>query len=807
MSLRKKTLLIIGATLLCLVGLVYTSSRRILLGSFKQLENETVQENTRRGLDSVRQALDTLTITARDWAYWDDTYSFVQDPDQSYIDSNIIDQTFITIHLNALLFFNSSNELVLGRGFDLHSGKQIPIPSGLEAHLVTTDLLQTGNDLEEVSGLIRLPDGLMMIAALPILPSAMDGPSQGTLVFGRFLDRNEVQRIAEDSNLLLRVYRLNDVQMPSDFQKAYQNLRQDESSIYIQTLNAQSIAGYALLDDVHGNPIMLLRVDMSRDIYEQGQASIWYFMLALMSSGVVFSVMTILLLEQTVLSRLAHLSSSVDQIGKRSDPSSRVTVTGNDELSRLAKAVNRMLEALEQSQKRIQESEASQAALAVHNAQLYEAERHERLLAQTLQKAAAALATSIKLEDTLNLIIQQLGEVVEYDRATVFLVEGDQLQVVGAYGFAPHDHIYDVAYQYSSIPLFHEAMLSGEPVALSDAQNDDRWVQLPGFSPHTRGWIGTPLIARGVVIGFLSVSCNQPDEYTERDVEAVATFAQQAALAVENARILSELENSLNNLREVQNQLVRTARLSAAGEIAAGVAHQINNPLTTVLAEIHLLMMDLDPESPSYESAQAIQEAASRAGMVVRRLLDLTRTHPYIMEPLDINYSLQSSVALIRAQTVPHIARLEVDLTPDLPLIEASAQHIEDVLINLLLNARDAVSKLEGGMIKVTSGLSATGDAIKMTVQDNGPGIAPKHINHIFEPFFTTKDYGTGLGLSICHEVVTRHGGVIQVDSVEGQGTTFTITLPLRRTSEPVTKPLAPTLGVRPTGQGTSSVN
>jgi signal transduction histidine kinase len=575
--------------------------------------------------------------------------------------------------------------------------------------------------------------------------------------------------------------------MPGDFQNAYYQLRRDDANaIYIQTLNDQSIAGYGLLSDVHGNPVVLLRVDMSRDIYEQGKASLWYFMLALLSSGVVFSIMVMLLLEQAVLSRLARLSSSVEQIGKRSDPSNRVVVNGNDELSRLAQAVNRMLEALEQSQQTIRDREADQAALAVHNAQLYEAERHERLLAQTLQKTAEALATSIKLEDTLNLIIQQLGEVVEYDRATVFLVEGDQLQVVGAHGFSPQDRIYDVSYHYSSIPLFHEAMLSGKPIVLADAQNDERWVQMPGFKTDPRAWIGVPLIARDVVIGFLSVARNQPNVYTEQDVEAVAAFAQQAALAVENARILSELENSLNDLREVQSQLVRTARLSAAGEIAAGVAHQINNPLTTVIAEIHLLMQDLDPESPSYESAEAIQEAAGRAGTVVRRLLDLTRSHPYIMEPLDMNYSLQSSVALIRAQTVPHIARLEVELTPDLPLIEASEQHIEDVLINLLLNARDAVSKLEGGIIKVTSGLNAAGDAIKVTVQDNGPGITPEHLNHIFEPFFTTKDYGTGLGLSICHDIITRHGGEIQVDSIEGQGTTFTITLPFVRALESI---------------------
>lgn len=782
MSLRKKTLLIIGATLGCLIVLLYTSSRTILLDSFVQLENETVRENTERGQAAIRKETNALLVTARDWAYWDDTYTFVQNPSQEYIESNIVDETFLTIRLNVILFFDASNQLVFGKSFDLNSEQEVSVPIGLETHLTTTDLLNKAIEQGEVSGMIKLRDGPMIITVLPILPSTAEGPGRGTLVFGRFLNQSEIQRLAADSNLLMTTFTLTDVQMPGDFQNAYQRLRRDEkNAIYIQTLSDQSIAGYSLLWNVHDNPIMLLRVDISRAIYDQGRASLWYFMLALLSSGVVFSIMVMLLLEQAVLSRLARLSSSVNQIAMRGDPSSRVAVAGNDELSRLAKAVNQMLGALEQSQQTIRDREADQAALAVHNAQLYEAERRERLLAQTLQKTSEALATSIKLEDTLNLIIKQLGQVIEYDRATVFLVEGDQLQVAGAHGFSPQDHIYDVTYRYSAIPLFHEAMLAGEPIVLTDTQKDARWEQLPGLSADTRSWIGAPLIARNVIIGFLSVACNQPDVYVGVDIEAVATFAQQAALAVENARILAELESSLNDLREAQNHLVRTARLSAAGEIAAGVAHQINNPLTTVIAEIHMLLQDLDPESPSYESAEAIQEAAGRAGTVVRRLLDLTRSHPYIMQPLDMNYSLQNSVALIRAQTVPHIARLEVDLTSDLPLIEASEQHIEDVLINLLLNARDAVSSLEGGIIKVTSGLNAAGDAIKITVQDNGPGIAPNHLNHIFEPFFTTKDYGTGLGLSICHDIITRHGGQIQVDSVEGQGTTFTITLPLSR--------------------------
>ncbi len=267
-------------------------------------------------------------------------------------------------------------------------------------------------------------------------------------------------------------------------------------------------------------------------------------------------------------------------------------------------------------------------------------------------------------------------------------------------------------------------------------------------------------------------------ESARRDLEALTAFAQQAALAVENARILTQLETSLFELREAQARLARTARLSAAGEIAAGVAHQINNPLTTVIAEAHLLGMDIKPDDPQRESVDAIRQAAERAGSVVQRLLDLTRVHDYVMEPLDVNESLQNSIALVRAQIEPHLTRLDVRLEARLPLVSASRQHLEDVWLNLLLNARDALSTAENGMIKVSSAYDAAARVIRVTVQDNGPGIPPDQLKNIFEPFFTTKDYGTGLGLAICRDVVIRHSGQISVDSVQGQGTTFTVTLP-----------------------------
>jgi len=223
----------------------------------------------------------------------------------------------------------------------------------------------------------------------------------------------------------------------------------------------------------------------------------------------------------------------------------------------------------------------------------------------------------------------------------------------------------------------------------------------------------------------------------------------------------------------------QAARLAVAGEIATGVAHQINNPLTTVIAETHLLTRHFMIGSPEQEALQEIQTAAYRAGSIVQRLLNLARAHVGTMMRLNINNSLQTAIGLLRPQLQPYVTHLSIEFTPDLPLILGSEEHLQDVWVNLLLNARDAVTGVAQPMIRIGTALGSEPQTLAITVADNGDGICPEHLDHIFDPFYTTKEQGAGLGLSICHDVIVHHGGRIRVQSEVGVGTTFTIILPI----------------------------
>ncbi len=434
----------------------------------------------------------------------------------------------------------------------------------------------------------------------------------------------------------------------------------------------------------------------------------------------------------------------------------------------------------EQYTRRIQ-AFADQAAIAIQNAQLFEAERRERALAQTFQNVSAGLNSPVSMINTLDQITGSLAEALGYERVALLLTDGDLLSMVTARGIDLTDLTQKRTFSYPEITALYLSMASGDPLIISvDDKPGANEVLLPAFDPDsTRGWIGMPLVVAEVVIGYLCVSTSKSVALKSRDLEVVKAFAQQAEFVIGNSLILDELAVSLTNLHETRERLSRAARLSVAGEIAAGVAHQINNPLTTVVAQVYLLMKKLPTDHPGFKHAESIKQAAYRAGSVVQRMLDFGRPTPFIRKPLDVNESLETAISLVRAQIEPHIAQIKVELAPDLPPVKGSSQHLEDVWLNLLLNARDALTSRDHGIIGVTTRLDTHNNTVTIIIEDNGPGISPEDLIKVFDPFFTTKSHGTGLGLAICQDVIVKHNGTIDVESVDDRGTIFTINLPV----------------------------
>ncbi len=292
-----------------------------------------------------------------------------------------------------------------------------------------------------------------------------------------------------------------------------------------------------------------------------------------------------------------------------------------------------------------------------------------------------------------------------------------------------------------------------------------------------------PLVFRASTVGLVQLyDLNPARMFSTREMGLGRALANQAAVALENAHLVRDLQRSLDQQAAMQGHLVRSARLSALGELSAMIAHQINNPLTTILADAEMLVQDLPADDPEHASAQAILRAGQRAKKVVEHVLAMARGDDRT-RPLKINDTIEETLLLLGPQITSLGIKLELELGEDLPQVFSSPSHLEDVWMNLLINARDAImqKKTMTGRIRVRSGLTNDGKMIEVTVSDNGAGIAAEYVDRVFDPFFTTKPHGkgTGLGLYICQQIVGDHGGAVSLHSTPGDGTTVSVRLPV----------------------------
>jgi len=256
---------------------------------------------------------------------------------------------------------------------------------------------------------------------------------------------------------------------------------------------------------------------------------------------------------------------------------------------------------------------------------------------------------------------------------------------------------------------------------------------------------------------------------------------------------IGQLARSFNDmtrkLSEAQRQLFQSDKLASVGRLAAGVAHEINNPLTGVLTYSSLLLNSADEYPALKEDLEVIVRETKRCRDIVRSLLDFSRQSSSTRHQIDLNEAVHNAVRIVHNQLSLHKVRLVLDLQQDLPSVYADHSRIEQVLVNLLVNAGDAMPK-DGGTVTLETALmpddEPAGRYVRLVARDTGGGISAEDRTKIFEPFFTTKGQkGTGLGLAIVWGIIEEHEGRITVDSTLGEGTTFTIMLPVAGPAPP----------------------
>lgn len=325
----------------------------------------------------------------------------------------------------------------------------------------------------------------------------------------------------------------------------------------------------------------------------------------------------------------------------------------------------------------------------------------------------------------------------------------------------------------------------GEPIVVSD-YNQWQGRLFPERTAAFHTVAGVPLKFKGQVIGTLTVIDDRPEKtFQAEDVQLLELLAPQAAISIRNARLYQELQQRIKAQELAESRLIRSARLAAVGEMAAGIAHELNNPLTTVTGFVELALDELPPDSTLLPDLKLVLEESHRARGVVRRLLDFSRPVEDQRVRADINELVDQVIPLVN-----HLARtggvtIVMKLHENLPWVSLDPNQIKQVFLNLIHNGLQAMPY--GGTLSVSTnivrreGLARMGDWITISVEDTGEGILKENLERIFEPFFSTRPAGkgTGLGLSVSYGIISSHGGFIEVESEVGKGSNFTLYLPV----------------------------
>ncbi len=250
---------------------------------------------------------------------------------------------------------------------------------------------------------------------------------------------------------------------------------------------------------------------------------------------------------------------------------------------------------------------------------------------------------------------------------------------------------------------------------------------------------------------------------------------------IKKGEMIGVFEMSSDITKDIKRQknMMQQEKLMSIGRLSAGIAHEINNPLTTIMTSSMLLQEDTDPEDPIYGELETISKEALRCRNIVKSLLDFARQSQPVKKSLSINQIVKDTLFLVRKQAAFNDIKIHADLFDDLPPAYIDKDQIQQALINLALNAIEATKA--GGEITFSTKNHPKTKRIHISIQDNGSGISKENLNKIFDPFFTTRETGTGLGLAITHGIIEQHGGKITVQSTLDKGSLFTIILPLNR--------------------------
>jgi len=419
---------------------------------------------------------------------------------------------------------------------------------------------------------------------------------------------------------------------------------------------------------------------------------------------------------------------------------------------------------------------------AVEKRRLYESTQREVRTLKLLNEAGRVLTSTLDKQEVLTRVMREVTHALNAEAGSVVLVDEERGDMFFAAAASPAADLLLGMRMALDQGIVGWTIQRRESVLVDDAHTDPRFYGQIDVQTglYTRSVICVPLSTKDRVIGAIEVIDPDASKFTEDDLRLLEALAPHAAVAIDNASLHESLRAQMEELERTQDQLLQAEKLSAIGQLVAGVAHELNNPLTAIVGYSQLLLETCEDEQIC-EDLTRIEREAQRSARIVQNLLSFARQSKMEKHPIDLRDVLNKTLDLLLYQLEVDNVRVVRDISPFPMTVLGDRYQLQQVFLNLISNAHQSMRKAHGGGGLIVRAYPTEEGMVRAQFVDDGLGIPKEVIGRVFDPFFTTKDVGegTGLGLSICMGIVQEHQGRIWPESEEGQGATFTVELPL----------------------------
>lgn len=477
--------------------------------------------------------------------------------------------------------------------------------------------------------------------------------------------------------------------------------------------------------------------------------------------GMAFSQIIAISITKPIL-RISHAAEQLSQ----QNWETQLPEVGKDEISKLSRAFNQMAESLRHRD----------ASLSDWNRDLF-----------FLHTAGLDLMESLELTTLVPKILTRTEDLIRADTVALTTVDGSSgmLRYSGIAGTRSR-MLKDLEMPLESGGIYNWLVSYGTPLLITDAEEDFRLNRDLMRKLGVRCIMSVPLWSANTMTGMLTALNRKGGaRFDKYDLRLFTVFSSLAGAALQNASLYTDLKKSMDELKNAQEQLVHSSKMAAIGELSANIAHEINNPLTSVLGYTSHLIKTLDLAEEPKRILGMMEQETLRVRKIIRNLLDFSRLRPSWMQQIDLHIPIKESLALVQGMADASSVRVYEDYPASPITVTVDHNEMKQVFINLIYNALQAMP--HGGALRIRLG-DTGGNETVVEIQDTGIGIPQENLDKIFEPFFSTKENGggTGLGLAISYRIVQNHGGRITVESAVGKGTTFRVYLPLSQEAAPM---------------------